>query len=347
MEAAPIVADKLPETSPVRATVMTPGDRFPLVVSPATAGGTPAPPAAGRVDIAAWAAENRAFLVQSLYAHGALLFRGFGLATAEDFERVASAIVPELFGEYGDLPREGASSKVYCSTPYPADKSILFHNESSHLPRWPLKQFFFCVKASETGGETPLLDCREVARVLDRKIFDPFAAKGLVYVRNFCEGIDVSWQDFFKTTDKSVVEKVCKDDGMECEWVKGRQLRIKQRGRAVAKHPVTGDTVFFNQVQLHHPYCIDPKTRKSLVALFKEEGLPRNVYYGDGSRIEDATMAELDKVFWKTAKAFPWQSGDIVMLDNMLVAHARKPFTGTRKIVVAMGEMMNAVDLPS
>lgn len=337
MEAASIETASLPETGPVKAALMTPGDRFPLVLTPA----------AGGVDLAAWAAENRAFLVKSLYAHGALLFRGFALATADDFERAASAIVPQLFGEYGDLPREGTSGRVYASTPYPADKSILFHNESSHLPRWPLKQFFFCVKASDTGGETPLLDCREVARVLDRKIFDKFAEKGLVYVRNFCEGIDVSWQDFFKTKDKAVVEKACKDDGMECEWVKGRQLRIKQRGRAVAKHPVTGDTVFFNQVQLHHPYCLDPATRKSLVALFKEEGLPRNVYYGDGSRIEDETMAELDKLYWRTAKAFPWKSGDIIMLDNMLVSHARKPFTGTRKIVVAMGEMMNAVDLPS
>jgi hypothetical protein len=340
MEAAPIEAQKLPETSPVKTSVMTPGDRFPLVVAPVGGNG-------GRVDLGAWAAEHRAFLVESLYAHGALLFRGFGLATAEDFERVASAIVPELFGEYGDLPREGTSSRVYGSTPYPANKSILFHNESSHLPRWPLKQFFFCMKASETGGETPLLDCREVARVLDRKIYDRFAEKGLVYVRNFCEGIDVSWQDFFKTTDRAVVEKACKDGGMECEWVKGRQLRVKQRGRAVSKHPITGDTVFFNQVQLHHPFCLDPATRKSLVALFKEEGLPRNVYYGDGSRIEDATMAELDKLFWKTAKAFPWNGGDIIMLDNMLVAHARKPFTGTRKIVVAMGEMVNAADLPS
>jgi hypothetical protein len=340
MEATPIDAEKLPDTSPVKTSVMTPGDRFPLVVTPAVGRGAP-------VELDAWAAEHRAFLVNSLHAHGALLFRGFGLATAEDFERVASAIVPELFGEYGDLPREGTSSRVYGSTPYPANKSILFHNESSHLPRWPLKQFFFCVKPSETGGETPLLDCREVARVLDRKIYDTFAEKGLVYVRNFCEGIDVSWQDFFKTTDKAVVEKACKDGGMECEWVKGRQLRIKQRGRAIAKHPVTGDTVFFNQVQLHHPYCLDPATRKSLVALFKEEGLPRNVHYGDGTRIEDATMAALDALYWKTAKAFPWNGGDIVMLDNMLVAHARKPFTGTRKIVVAMGEMVNAVDLPS
>ena len=100
-------------------------------------------------------------------------------------------------------------------------------------------------------------------------------------------------------------------------------------------------------MQLHHPYCLDPATRKALVALFKEEGLPRNVYYGDGTKIEDAAMAELDRVFWKHCKAAPWQNGDLILLDNMIVSHARKPFTGARKIVVAMGEMFTATDLAS
>src|SRR5262249_28027294 len=152
---------------------------------------------------------------------------------------------------------------------------------------------------------------------------------------------------FFKTEDKKAVEKICADGGMQCEWVRGRTLRIKQKARAVQKHPTTGETVFFNQVQLHHPFCLDPATRKSLVALFKEDGLPRNVYYGDGTKIEDSVMAELDRVYWKHCKAFPWNKGDIIMLDNMLIAHARKPFTGARKIGVAMAEMMNAADLPS
>lgn len=329
METVPAVAAPLPSGSPVKTGFVTPGDTYPLVMSPA----------AGRVDLAAWAAENREAVTSSLLAHGAILFRGFNIATPAEFERAAGAVCPELFGEYGDLPREGVSGKVYGSTPYPANQAILFHNESSHLPRWPLKQFFACMQASEKGGETPLLDCREVARLLDKETLDRFAEKGLLYVRNFCEGIDVSWQHFFKTEDKKVVEKICEDGGMSCEWVKGRTLRIKQKARAVAKHPKTGETVFFNQVQLHHPYCLDPATRKSLVALFKEDGLPRNVYYGDGSKIEDSTMAALDKLFWSTAKSYPWENGDMIMLDNMLIAHARKPYVGPRKIVVAMGEM--------
>jgi len=35
---------------------------------------------------------------------------------------------------------------------------------------------------------------------------------------------------------------------------------------------------------------------------------------------------------------FAWQEGDILMLDNMLVAHGRKPYAGTRRVVVGMAQ---------
>ena len=44
---------------------------------------------------------------------------------------------------------------------------------------------------------------------LDPALVARFADKGLIYVRNFCEDIDVPWQDFFKTKDKAVVERLC------------------------------------------------------------------------------------------------------------------------------------------
>lgn len=316
-------------------TSTVPGTRFPLVVEPTVE----------NVDLAEWARNNRPLLEDHLKRYGAVLFRGFGLGTPEHFEKVAGAVCPELFGEYGDLPREGVGGKIYHSTPYPADKAILFHNESSHLPRWPLKQFFFCVQASREGGETPLLDCREVYRKLDPALRARFATKRLMYVRNFAEGVDVPWQRFFHTEDKAAVEEACRKEGMECEWTAGNNLRVRQVSRAVAKHPKTGEMVFFNQVQLHHTRCLDPETRQSLRALFKEEDMPRNVYYGDGTPIEDEVMDRLDKMYWELCVSLPWQNGDLIMLDNMLVAHARKPFVGPRKIVVAMGEMVSAKDL--
>jgi alpha-ketoglutarate-dependent taurine dioxygenase len=37
--------------------------------------------------------------------------------------------------------------------------------------------------------------------------------------------------------------------------------------------------------------------------------------------------------------AFAWREGDILVIDNMLVAHSRSTFVGPRKIVVALGDM--------
>ena len=42
---------------------------------------------------------------------------------------------------------------------------------------------------------------------------------------------------------------------------------------------------------------------------------------------------------------FPWNEGDILMLDNMQVAHGRNPFSGERKIIVSMAEQISA-DVP-
>ncbi len=75
--------------------------------------------------------------------------------------------------------------------------------------------------------------------------------------------------------------------------------------------------------------------------------MPRNVYYGDGSVIADADMAAIGEAYEACAVRFRWQKGDVVMLDNMLTAHARDPFDGPRKIVVAMADMFERASLES
>jgi alpha-ketoglutarate-dependent taurine dioxygenase len=304
---------------------------LPLLITPAVDG----------VDLAGWCAGHAEDVERYLDRHGAILFRGFPLAEPPEFEAVASAIAGELFGEYGDLPPEETGARIYHSTPYPPDKMILFHNESSHFSSWPLRQFFFCVVPSEAGGETPLLDCREVCERLDAEIVDAFENKGLMYVRNFSEGVDVPWQDFFHTDDKATVERTCAAAGMSCEWTT-LGLRVSQHAKGVRRHPRTGERVFFNQVQLHHVACLDHETRAAMRQLFADEDLPRNVYYGDGTPIPDDIIERIGEVYEQLCVETQWQRGDLIALDNMLVAHARRPFTGQRKIVVAMGKMMHA-----
>jgi amino acid adenylation domain-containing protein len=320
----------LPQGELIKMEYLHPDELFPLVAKPAVAD----------VDLADWAKNNRELIEAKLLQHGAILFRGFIGPVVSAFEQFALSICPELFGEYGDLPREGVSGKVYGSTPYPADQAILFHSESSHLHRWPMKIWFFCVQPAQQGGETPIVDCRKIYQLLDPKLREKFVQKQIMYVRNYTDGLDVSWKDFFKTEDKSVVEEYCRQAGMEFEWKAGNNLRTRKIRPAIAKHRKTGEMVFFNQLPLHHISCLDAATRASLLSVFGEENLPRNVYYGDGTPIEDSVMAQIQAVYAQAAVSFPWQAGDILMLDNMLAAHSRNPFIGSRKIVVAMGEMI-------
>jgi alpha-ketoglutarate-dependent taurine dioxygenase len=272
-----------------------------------------------------------------------VLFRGFGLSTADEFEAAASSLTSELYGGYGDLPRVGESANIYESTPYPADQPILFHSESSHLASWPTRISFFCITPSEEGGETPLADTREIADRLDPEALAEFEAKGLSYVRNF-SGLDVSWQQFFQTEDRAEVERKCAEGGMEIEWSDdGEQLRARQPTAAVRNHPVTGDRLFFNQIQLHHPYYLPEETRESLRSMVSsDDELPRNVTFGDGSPISDELAEHVIQTYWDTCVMFPWQAGDIISLDNMRTAHARMPFKGERRIAVAMAGMTSA-----
>jgi len=325
----------LPDGELIKTEFLQPGELFPLVIKPA----------ASDVDVIDWAKNNRTLIETKLQQHGAILFRGFTEPLVSTFEQFALGICPELFSEYGDLPREGMGGKVYGSTPYPAEQTIFFHNESSHLHRWPMKIWFFCVQPAQSGGETPIVDCRKVYQLLDPKVREKFAQKQLMYVRNYTDGLDVSWQEFFKTAHKTEVEQYCRQAGIEFEWKDGNKLRTRKPRPAIAKHPKTGEMVFFNQLPLHHISCLDPAVRNSLLSVFGEGNLPRNVYYGDGTPIEDSVMAEIQAVYHQATVSFPWEAGDILMLDNMLAAHSRNPFVGPRKIVVAMGEMIGEAEI--
>jgi len=209
------------------------------------------------------------------------------------------------------------------------------------MHRWPLLIWFYCVKAAAAGGESPIIDCRRVYQAMDPGVRERFEQRGLMYVRNFTDGLDVSWQNFFHTTDKRVVEDYCRRAGIEFEWRGTSGLRTRQICPAVVTHPQTGERVFFNQVQLHHIFCLAPAVRESLLSMMNKEDLPRNVYYGDGSVIEDSVMEHLGELYSRLSVGFPWQAQDVLMLNNMLVAHSRNPFVGERKIVVALGNLIS------
>jgi alpha-ketoglutarate-dependent taurine dioxygenase len=152
-------------------------------------------------------------------------------------------------------------------------------------------------------------------------------------------GLD--WQAVFQTDNPGEAEARCAEAKMDLEWKQGGRARTRCVRPAVVRHPQTHEMSWFNQAQHWHISCLDPLTRESIEAVYAKEDYPRNCYYGDGSRIEDSVMSEILDVYSQLEVVFPWRAGDILMLDNLLTAHARRPFAGERKLLVAMGEMLS------
>jgi alpha-ketoglutarate-dependent taurine dioxygenase len=291
----------------------------------------------GEVNFFDWMHSHGQSVEGQLRHHGAVLFRGFDLAQQPVFERALQLLCRHVISGYGDLPPENGTDRVYKSTPYPANRSIEFHNESAHMPSWPTRQLFACVVAPTKGGETPLVDCRKIYGRLQPDVRNRFATRGLLYVRRFLEGVDVPWQAFFKTESRAAAEAKCRERGAMHAW-QDDVLVVSQRSQAIARNPTTGEISFFNQIMLHHPYFLTAGDREALETIFGTGNTPRSVTYGDGTPIEEAILRDIHALYREQATSFSWRRGDLLLLDNMSVAHGRASFEGARKIIVGLGD---------
>lgn len=319
----------LAEQDLVRTSFLPDGGPLPLVVQPNFDG----------VNLIGWAANNVEFIESKLLEYGGILFRGFAVSDHTHFDQFLQAIsLPRMHYMEGATPRNELADKVYTSTEYPSDQHIALHNELNYVITWPMKIFFFCVVPAETGGATPIADVRRVYNRIDPAIREKFVSKGWMLTRNFGDGMSLPWQTSFRMNERSELESYCRESRIDFEWKGGDRLRTRQVRPAVRVHPRTGEGVWFNHLAFWHVSSLEPRLREVFVSEFSEEELPYNTYYGDESRVPDEVMEEIRRAYAAETVAFPWQKGDLLMLDNMLVAHGRHPFSGPRRILTAMGE---------
>jgi len=327
---------RLSQEELVKTSYLKGEEGFPLVVQPNV----------DNVNLVTWASCNNNFIKAQLLKYGAILFRGFDGDSATRFEQFARAISPQLI-DYSEraAPRKEVGSRIYTSTEYPSDQCIPMHHEMSYSHNWPTKIWFYCQQPAQQRGGTPIASDRAVFKLIAPDIKERFVQKKVMYVRNYGEGVDLSWQEAFQTEDRAAVEAYCRKVHTEFEWRGGNRLRTRQVRQAVATHPQTGETVWFNHAHMFHISNVEPAVRNSLLAEFKEDELPRNAFYGDGTPIESSVLEEVREVYRQAAVTFTWRQGDIMMLDNFLVSHGRESFVGPRRILVAMAELYTNQEL--
>jgi len=302
-----------------------PGDlSFPLVIAPRSSG----------LILNEWVKENRSSFDKQLYQHGAILFRGFHIDTVDKFKEFINVFdASPLEYKMRSSPRFEVDKNVYHSTTYPQDQVINMHSENSYAPAWAGRIVFCCIQPPDEQGETPVADNRLVLKYLSEATRDKFRQKGVRYVRNISKGIGLSWEEVFQTSDIDVVEKDCIDNGMGFSWDGPDRLVLSWDHQAVYDHPVTGEPIWFNHAFFFNKYALDEEV---LATFDTDTDLPFNTYFGDGSEITRQEIEEIRAAYAKASVKFPWAKGDVLFLDNMLMAHGRSPYKGSRQIIVSM-----------
>ncbi len=291
----------------------------------------------------AWAAEHRQLLDQWLLQDGVVLLRGFQIGSPKEFHGVVAAIRPEL-RDYvgGDSPREALGDGVYTSTEFPPDMEIGLHNELSYTRSWPDRVFFCCLVAAKSGGETHFADSRKVFARMDGAVRERFLDKGVIYRQHLRDGEGApgpgkSWQETFDTTDPAAVERICTVQDTAFCWT-SRGIRTWLRNPGVLDHPITGEACWFNQADLWHASfdTVKAQENRSVTVAPGDEDLGSHACYGDGSEIPISDLKAVRAACKKSERLFSWQAGDLLILDNILAMHGRKPFEGERQVLVAM-----------
>lgn len=293
----------------------------------------------------ALAAAEREALSRQLLASGALLFRGFDLRTVEQFSAFVDAFsggAPLFDYAGGASPRRAlgcAGRGLYSSTEYPPGVELSLHNELSYTDVPPDRLFFFCLVAPGERGATTLGDSRRILARIDPDVAETFRARRVRYVRNLSPdaGSGYSWQDAFETDDRHVAEAACRRIGSSFEWDASGYLRVSHIRPATARHPTSGEEVWFNQADGFHPSALDAQTYAASLAWHgSEDAFRLNVSFGDGSPIPRDMLDRVREAIAAEKFSHEWWAGDVVVLDNYLMAHGRMPFSGPRQIALAM-----------
>lgn len=291
-------------------------------------------------DACDWVAGQSDKLLSLATLHGAVLFRGFPLKTAEDFDSFVASLGLSNFPYRKSLSnavRINRTERVFTANEAPPDVAIFFHHEMAQTPIYPAKILFFCELAALEGGATPI--CRSDVLYDKLKEAHPrFIAdceqKGLRYTNvmpddnDLKSGMGRSWKSTLDVTTREAAEARLRDIHYSWEWLTDGCLKITTPPLPAVMEVSPGRKTFFNQMIA--AYCGWKDSRNDI---------SQSIRHGDGTVLDAVAVKDAIRLADELTFDVAWQAGDAVLIDNTIAMHARRTFRGPRKVLASLAEM--------
>ena len=297
-------------------------------------------------------------LTKKLALHGTLLFRGLPIHNADDFSTFAHSFgykPHEIIGIVVNRPL--LAPNVAPANEAPNSVLIYNHNESPQVPHAPEYVFFYCHKAPEKGGETPISSSLElfyraqreipefIAELTDRGIMSKVVYK----VEKQYEGGSTLKQAFGKEIQEGDDEATrrAKIEAQITRYGRGKfttwewtddGIILTHRLPAVRTHPETNLPTLFTGLAAYYKnaHANASSGRKNVTQQL----------YGDGTPIPEKYLEHLAKITDEIRVLHKWQQGDVLVYDNIIAQHGRQPWEGEQADRVVLASLFDGAKVP-
>jgi len=214
----------------------------------------------------------------------------------------------------------------------------------AYSKQFPKHVAFAMVKQASQDGTTLLADNLYLTELLSSTLKQKLQTLGVQYIRNLNDesqrhlpGFFTSWQEAYLTDKRAeALEKGNREDSIVKQHEDGIRMVHITWCPVFFDHPDHGEMYFSSILNRHGSWMDDHPTWSHLPLADR----PYHCVWGDGTEFSESELAELRDVHEKSTIANRLVPGDIVVVDNLRVAHGRTAYKGERLMGLLLSDMV-------
>lgn len=287
-----------------------------------------------------------------MHDHGYVHIRMGANASVHQMEDAARRLMGLQINQGGEYNGQGGVSRstiqgsawMDTAAGAPCEIPVQFHNEMAYSKKFPKHVAFAMVMQAESDGTTLLADNMRLTELLSSSLKQKLKTLGVQYIRNLNDQSQrgspeffTSWQEAYLTENlEEALKKGNTEESILVRHEDGVRMKHITWCPVFYVHPDHGELYFGSLLNRHGSWMDDHPTWNHMPLAER----PYHCVWGDGTEFSESELAEIRDVHEKSTIANRLVPGDLVVVDNLRVAHGRTPYKGKRQMGLLLSDMV-------